>query len=400
MSNQDTTVAPAAEAIDTTPAATPVVDEVIAKLTELGLSADVATQLKSDLGLGEVSDISLVTEQDLKDAGVKPIVARKLLGAVKAAVQDVVDTGTPGSFTTLPQVPNYASLLQMLKVGGVLRIDPATVVAGLQARLADRAGLYGLNKVIADKMLAFSKKNRQPVDAAYYKMKREVVRTGEMAELFAAIEGFDGRSVTAASRKELFTDIDTYLMPTVAEFWSQLDGWVQTYIATSSGPAAQQRLIDAVTGGAGGFILTAGSAAPATTTLREYVDKVNDAANQAYSGEGTLIASAALCQANALQEILQDPTLPAKLGAANPEQMLLELGVGVTGADTQVESNLVQFVMAVIQAKNLTGGNTELRYFDELWQLGHQIPWNRLSGRATTTDFRRIGDTAFDRNHL
>jgi len=229
-------------------------------------------------------------------------------------------------------------------------------------------------------MLEFAKKNRQSVDPAYYKMKREIIRTGEMAELFAAIDGFDGRSVTVTSRKELFTDIDKYLLPAVAEFWGQLDGWMQTFIATANGPAAQQRLINAITGGAGGFMPSGGTAVPPTTTLREYVDKVNDAANQAFAGEGTLIASAALCQANALQEILQDPTLPTKLGAANPEQMLLELGVGVTGADTQVENDIVQFVMAVLQAKNLTGGNTELRYFDELWQLGNQIPWTRLGG--------------------
>lgn len=391
----DSTDAPVVET-ETAPEATAVpiiTDDVAVKLEGLGLSAEAITKIKDDLGVKSVGDLDLLTEQDLKDVGVKPIEARKVLANLKPTVTDSIDDAvTPGSFTLLPQVPNYSSLLQMLKVGGVLRIDPATVVAGLQARLADRAGLYGLNKTIADKMLAFAKKNRQSVDPAYYKLKREIIRTGEMAELFSAIEGFDGRSVTMTSRKELFTDIDKYLLPAVADFWGQLDGWMQTALAAANGPAATQRLIKAMAGGVGGFMPSGASTAP-TTTLREYVDKVNDAANQAFAGEGTLIASAALCQANALQEILQDPTLPAKLGAANPEQMLLELGIGVTGADTQVENDLVQFVMAVIQAKNLSGGNAELQYFDELWQLGNQIPWARLGG-GRSGGYSDLGATA------
>lgn len=360
------------------------VDEVAAKLVALGLTNDQVTKVKEDLGVATVEDLSLVTEEDLKGVGLKPIAARRAADGLKPvadATAPAVDMAA--SLSVLPQVPNYTALLQMLKVGGVLRFEQSTVIAGIQAYLADKAGVYGINKALAAKMLAYAKSNRQSVDPVYHKLKTEIARTGDMAELFAAIEGFDGRSVTATARKELFGDIDKYLIPAVNGFWSQLDSWMQAALVSANGPAATQRVLNALVPGAvGGFMPSGGNAAPPTTGLHEYAEKVNDAANQAFAGEGAQIASGALCQANALKGVLDDPTLPAKVGAVNSEQMLLELGVTVTGADARVENDLAQFVTSILQVKNLSGGDTELRYFDALWQLGSLIPWNQLGGRG------------------
>ena len=382
MSNKKNDQATEATAVDTVTTA-PAADEVLAKLGSLGVPEEKGVKIKNDLGVETAADLALVTEQDLVGIGWSPIAARKLAAALQPPVPEAVAAQTADAViaSILPQVPDYASLLDQLRTGGVLKVERSTVTGLVQAWVANRAGLFGITERLAAEIKAYAERNDEPVDPkVYYRLKNQLTRT-RYGDLFAAIEGFDGRSVTAANKKDLMAKTEQKLWPAVREFQARLNGWHDSWVAGANNPLAFQSALAALAGGGRQGVTPSMGQAPDTGGLHDEADTVNDAANRVFAGEGVQIAAAVAFEASKVREVLADPSLPARIGAANHEQMLKQLGVTVSAADPRFERDLVQYILAILQVKNLGSGQDELLYFDALWQLGNQIDWNQLGGR-------------------
>ena len=186
MSDKKNDQATEATAVDTVTTA-PAVDEVLAKLGSLGVPEEKGVKIKNDLGVETAADLALVTEQDLVGIGWSPIAARKLAAALQPPVPEAVAAQTADAViaSILPQVPDYASLLDQLRTGGVLKVERSTVTGWVQAWVANRAGLFGITERLAAEIKAYAERNDEPVDPkVYYRLKNQLTRT-RYGDLFA-----------------------------------------------------------------------------------------------------------------------------------------------------------------------------------------------------------------------
>lgn len=365
------------------PETAPVEDAVTDKLLAFGLAEGTISALKDNLGVATLEDLALLTEQDLVNAGMKVVQARKLLTELKppAPTADTATVGAAVSFDgILPSVPDDSSWLEALKTGGVLKVDQSTVISAIRAALANRVGLFDIPAKLANEMERFADDNDEQVDPTFFKLRKQLTKRS-YAEIFAAIDGLDGSYVTEARKRQLLERVNDRLWPAILTFYDQLKSWQELWVQQGANPAM---LLMAL--GGGGAAMPPGMLQPPDTSgLRDYADAVADAVNSVFAGTGVQIAGALAYDAVQIKKTLEDPRLPSMIGAANRDQMLKTLGVAVSSTYPRLESNLTRFVLAVMQAKDVPGGNEELQYFGTLQMLGSQIPWGELGGRGRMT---------------
>src|SRR5262249_22547603 len=76
----------------------------------------------------------------------------------------------------LPSVPDDTSLLASLKAGGELKVDRATIIAGIQAGFANRVGLYHLPAALVERMEAHAESLEEPVGPDFYRLRTLITR--------------------------------------------------------------------------------------------------------------------------------------------------------------------------------------------------------------------------------
>jgi hypothetical protein len=357
------------------------VDPVAAKLKALGVDDAVVARVKEDLGAETESDLAGLTETDLVGAGMKKLQARKVVASLKPAPADTVASAAAVGMSfdaVLPAVPDDGAWLMALRTGGVLKVEPSTVIAAVRSALAHRAGLYRVPDALVGLMEKFADTNEEQVPPEFYKLRKEMTRRS-YAEIFEAIPGLDGNFVTEGRKKQLFQRIDEKLWPSIVGFNEQLKSWQTAWMQGAANPMMMMTAIVAASGG--GVAMPPGMMQPPDTgAVRDSADAVADAVNRVFAGTGVQIASALAYDAKQIREALDNSRLPAMVGAANRDQMLRQLGVGVSATYTRLEVNLTRYVLAILQIKDLPGGNEELQYFGTLYMLGSQIPWDQLEG--------------------
>jgi hypothetical protein len=370
---------------DTTAAAA---DPVTAKLAELGVSAEVAGKIKTDLGAETVDDLSGLTEEDLIGAGMKKLAARKVVTALvkpKVATTESASATGPVSAISfndiLPVVPSDSSWLEALKAGGVLKVNESTVISAIRAALAYRAGLFGIPETLAKLMENFADENAEQVSPEFFKIRKEMTRRS-YAEIFAAIDGLEGSFVTEKRKNQLFERIDTYLWPAITGFNGGLKSWQEAWMQGAGNPAMMMSAMMMSSGGPS-MMPPGMMQPPETNALRDNADAVADAINKVFAGTGVQIAAALAYDATRVKETLENPSLPAMIGVANRDQMLRKLGVAVSATYPRMEINLTRFVLAIMKVKDQPAGNEEVAYFSSLCMLGSQIPWDQL-GEGTS----------------
>lgn len=354
-----------------------VTDEITTKLLELGVDdLNVIGRLKN-LGVSTVDDLVLLKEVDLIEAGVSVIQARKLVVAF-TPVPVTADTTTLNAAafdSILPLVPSDESWLEALKTGGVLKVDQSTVIAAIRAALADRVGLFDIPSKLVAAMEAYADENDEQVDNSFFALRKQITQRS-YADVFAAIDGLDGKFVTDGRKRQLFERVNAYLWPSIISFYGQLQSWQEAWMQGASNPAL---MMAAMMGTGNGVGMPPGMLAPPETgALRDYADAVSDAVNRVFAGTGRHVASALAYDASQVKKTMEDPRLPSLIGAANRDQMLKKLGVSVNATYPRLESNLTRFVLSTLQAKDVPAGNEEYQYFGTLYMLGSQIPWDQL----------------------
>lgn len=359
-------------------------DVVRNKLKEYGATDAVVTKVVDELGVEDIGDLASLEVTDLVETGIKLAKARKLVANLKQA--NVTEAAaTPASAARsvdarviqsnydalLPSIPTDDSWLNALKTGGILKVDESSYIAAIRAALADRAGLYNVPEALAKAMERFADETDEQVDPIFYSLRKSLTRK-TYGDIFAAIDGLDGAFITESRRKEFLTRIRTNLWPAIAESYRTLDAWYQTYKASFADPS----MIFAVLGGAGPVGM---NSAPDTSAIHDAGDTLVNAINRVFRGTGVQVAAALAYDANVIRKTMEDPRLPAMIGAKNREMMLKKIGANVSSNYIRLEQNIVKYVLAFVKHDIVTS-DVEVNYFIAMWQLGAQINWDELGG--------------------
>lgn len=374
---------------------TQVLSELDAKLAQYGATPEVI-QVVRTLGVETLDDLTYIKAEELQSAGMKLIQARKLLDeltAKKPAEQPAQQPAmTPQQAPTtvvsmesiLPSLPSDDNWLSVLKTGGVLKVDQATYVAAVRAALAERTQIYKVPQKLSEALEQYALETDEPVSPEFYKLFKQLTRRN-YADLFAAIDSVDGNFVSEKRKKVLIERINTHLWPAIAESFRQLDAWSKAW-----GGGFNLGLTIANHLGGGNMMLPPGvNQVPDVSPLRDAGDDIRNALNKALAGTGSVVASAMAYDYQQIKAILQDSSLPAKVGAANREQMYKKLGLSISTSMIRSEANIVRYIMSFVNADNITA-DAEVGYYSALYTLGAQIGWKTL---GITTDVDDSGLT-------
>jgi len=389
------TVSPTTEhtdAIETTPTATGTVEmtELEQQLTKYGVTSEVAKAVIA-MGVASVSDLKLLKEDELVQAGMNLIQSRKLVASLKSEpasqpnAAPVTPTAAKNPITNtigdsvLPTIPADDTWLNILKTGGVLKVDQATYIAAVRAAIALRTKIYDIPEQLTRALEDYAKELNEPVGPEFFKLMNQTTRSN-YGELFAAIDGADGHFVNEARKKELLKRINDCLWPVVIQCYQQLDAWHQAWV-NSFTPAVMMAGYCNV----GGPMPSGMAQIPDTSPLEDIGDTLRNTLNGLLAGTGTVVASAIAYDYSQIRAVLEDPTLPIKIGAANREQMYKRLGVAVDASMVRAEANIVRFIISFAQ-NNCVTANVAPTYYDELWKLGSQINWAQLGLKAQAED--------------
>jgi hypothetical protein len=369
----------------TTPSAA-AANPVTLRLAELGVNAGISAKLVED---GYALDT--IDEQALTDAGMTKRGERlSLLAKLKASATAAAAPAAAAAATAannigamvldiLPDVPNEESWLAALKAGGVLKVEPSTVIAAVRAALAHKVRLFDVPDLLVKRMEQFAEDSEEQVGAVFYRLRKQLTRRS-YAEIFEALDGFDGSYVTESRKKELLARVDRFFWPALSGFYSQLKAWQEAWLQGAANPAIMMSAFFASSSAGHGVLPPGMMQPPDTGAVRDSADALADSTNKVFAGVGVQITAALAYEASKIKETLASPQLPAMVGVANRELMLKQLGVAVPPTYPRMEINVTRFVLAALQLKDQSAGNDEHRYLGSLFMLGSQIPWDQLGG--------------------
>jgi len=296
-----------------------------------------------------------------------------------AATTPMNNLSLDASLGILPSVPDDASLLAQLKAGASLKVSQATVVLAARAALADRCGYFHIPTLLVDRMEQYAESLEETVGEDFYKL-RKLVSQRNYAEIYEGMPGIDGNFVSQKRRDVFLKRLDTLLWPALISFQSQLKAWGESWQQGMMSPAATMALL--LGGGAGAHAMPPGMLQPPPTdALRDAADAVSMQVNKVFAGVGVPVAMALGYDALKIKEVLDNPTLPAQIGAANRDQMLKILGVVVAPDYSRLEDNMVRYLLAILRYPAVTP-DAELGFLTALTMLGGQIPWDKLVSPA------------------
>lgn len=351
-------------------------EELLAKLKELNFPDDLVSKLEEELGVTSIADLAVLTEADLVAIGMKPIPARTFVKALAPAQTDTTNSMAMGMVDDiLPAPQSEESWLKALQTGGILKVDQSTFTASIRVAMAQRVHLFDLPDRLVKAMEKFADSNDEQVDPTYFTIRDQLTRKS-YADIFSAIPGLNGNYVTEGRKKQLLERVDQYMWPAIASFQDLLKGWYDNWIGTS-GQQAMMALMGGMLGGGAGHPMPP-AMVPETGALRDQADAMADAANRVFAGTGVQITAALAYEASQIVTTLQDNRLPAMIGAANRDQMLRQLGSGIPATYARLETNLVRYVLGVLQLRDTPAGDEELRVLYALAMLGSQITWSAL----------------------
>lgn len=364
-------------------------DEFIAPFAKaVGKEVSAVTEsLKKYLGgIGEAEIVLLQSDEDTPLDEIKgalgDVSMPKLRKAVKA-LRKIQEIEAPAvvagpSYDILPMVPDDNSFLDMLKVGGVLKVGKVEVIAAIRAALANRTRLYDIPNLLAKKMEVFAQEQDEPCTEDFYKL-RKMVTKKNYAEVLAVLN-VEGSLMSNARKDKFLATLDSILWDSLKQFQDQLQGWFNTWQQGMQNPGNMVAAITAMMAGGRGGLPAGMMAPPETATLQDSAEGVIDRINKIFAGMGIPIARALAWDANNIKETLENSALPTQLGATSKDQMLKMLKVNVTADYVRLERNITRYALSIMEYPNVTAGDSEIAYLTALFQLGSAIPWDTALG--------------------
>jgi hypothetical protein len=276
----------------------------------------------------------------------------------------------------LPNVPEDTSFLEMLKIGGVLKPGVTEVISAIRAALADKVGLYDLSDIIVKKMEEFAEEQEEAIGESFFKL-REIIVSRSYGDVLSVLK-VPGSFVTEGRRVKFLSKLDTDLWSELRSFDNQLNAWQEAYMKGIANPGLALSMLAMAQSGRGGMLPPGMMQAPETATLRDAAEAVVNKINKIFAGFGVPVARALAYDATRIKTVLEDPALPAALGATNREQMIKMLGVSVGADYVRLERSITRYTLAIMELPKVTSGNEEYAYLGAMLQLGSSIPWDKL----------------------
>lgn len=358
-------------------------DDLRNKLTELGLLEEQIGKLAAQ-GVVSDAEMAMLSEAEIREiSGCTVIAAKKIVGAFAPKVEAESSSSVANTMAMqniLPALPDDPSFLELLKVGGVLKIDRTNVIAAMRAAIASDVGLYKLPDILIQRMERFAEEQDEPVGESFYRMQKLLTqrRYGDILSVFET----SGSFISERRKKETLARLDAILWPALREFYSQLKSWVDNWSIGSANPGMMMMAV-MMSQRSTGVLPPGVMTPPDTAVLRDEGEAVINRINKVFAGTGIPVARALAYDAMKIREVLEDPSLPSTVGAASRDQMLKTLGVDVGADFVRLEQNVTRFTLSIMEMPKVAAGDEELAYFGALYTLGAQIPWDKLgSGRS------------------
>ena len=345
------------------------IDELSTHLIGLGVDTTIIAKIKEELGATSVADLSLLTEANLIEIGMKSIPAKRLLGAITppqptaaAPVQpsqlmSVPRTMSAGTYT-IPEAAKGTELLSSLSTTRVLKVDDTTVRVALEALFADSHNLSKIPEALAEAMDTFANTIEDPVDDRFDEI-YELVRSRKYAEV-----GVDKRFATEAMKRDVITKLRK-LPEVVYAFHSVLSTWHEDL--------KQNRAAQPFAYGDPGLY-------PNFDMVLAAAEGVVACLRKTFAGFGGKTVKAMAFESLKIRESLEIPDLPVNTGAANREIMLRNIGCDITDADTRIEAAIAKYVIFVATIRTKLPVGQEGPALDALYSVGQGIlPWMQRS---------------------
>jgi hypothetical protein len=343
----------------------------------------------SDEAVSILSDPTSLADEDLKNLlvlgelkiplGVFNKHVSKLRGEAGKAESSSGTSKNGVQLSILPTVPDEESFMQMLRTGGVLKVEKTEVLSAVKAAFAKRVGLYELPQLILEKMEAFALRQEEPSGEDFYEMQR-LLTEKKYGDILTVLK-VPGAYVNESRKKEFFAKVDQRLWPALSGFQTQLNAWQQAWMQGATGTGVMMMAMASKSNNA----LAAGMMAPPDTSpLHTSAEEVVNEINRIFAGPGIPVARALAYDATRIMTILKKETLPAQIGAATKEQMLKDLGVNVGSDMIRIEQAVTRFTLAIMSLSKVVG-DEEAMYLMALTQLGATIPWDNLGGKGIGT---------------
>lgn len=337
-----------------------------------------------DDALKLLRDPSAATDADIKEALVSLNIPK---AKFNAALKQLRVSGLPVESTSnltpqnglviLPDIPTGESFLEMLRTGGVLKVDTTEVLSAVRVASAKRIGLYDLPKKLLDMMEQHAISLEEPCGTEFYELQK-ILTKNQYGEVLSVL-GIEGSYVSETRKKEFFARLDSTLWDALASFNTQLSAWQKNWLEGAASPAAILLAITAQqTGGVNAI------PPPDTSGLRAEAEAFVDKINKIFSGPGIPVARALAYNATRITNILDNDKLPGQIGASTKEEMLKKLGVGVGSDVIRAEQNVARYTLAIMKLKDVPVEN-ELLYLGAMVQVGSSIPWQKLGTGSGST---------------
>ena len=374
-------------------------DQVSVMLGELGVANDVIEKIKSELGAERVEDLSGLTEQDLVSVGMKVLPARNLLKTILSATTQQpaaevagADTAEPPAMSVLEQLPPDQTLLESLRVGGVLKVEHARVVMAGRCLWAQQTGMYGADKRLMDMIdRHYTSAVEEPNPPIFWELNAARTRN-RFAPIFNALK-MPGASVyaTASARNAYWDKMNQVFIPRLQELQRQLTVWYDTWTKQAAANVSINLGAALATSQGQVGVLPAQRIPPITNILGS-VDAMIDSINKVFAGRNEVVAIALAVDAQRLRELLKRNDLHTFTGSASREVMLRDLGVAATTDVILMENNFSMFLHNAIRVHTLpTTGRMTAMFLQELQEVGANIDWDRLGKKVETISAEPTG---------
>jgi hypothetical protein len=327
--------------------------------------------IKEKLGVIEVGDLRHLTKDLLREVDFLPVPAVKLVEKIQGLKLGKQSRSVLEQI--LPAVPDYESCLDKLKSGGVLNVTQEGVLSTLRVYLLDRWGIFDVPDRLIAAMEKYSQDLKQPVGELYFEVQKQLTQRAA-GNIFNAIPGVKGQYVTEKKKTDLLNRVSEIFYPKLHGFHTSLKAWRSDW-SSNIDPAA----IFLFSSKTNSDVVFSMVPPPDTYLLRTEAEQVIDAANETLSGTGLQTAAALAWDAQRITNVLKNTGLPALVGAADYDQMILTLGMGVPSSHKLLETALSQFVLSVMKLKEQPPGTEdEVQYIIAMLQKSSGIVWENL----------------------
>ncbi len=362
------------------------------KLEELGLTAEHITKLGAE-GAASETDLASLNADEIKTVtGCGLVIAKKVAAAFVPAPPAAPPVEGPTAYDQpsmdiLPPVPDDGSFLEMLKVGGVLKIQPVDVISAMRAAIAQQAGLYELPDILMERMESFADEQEEPVGESFYVLQK-MLTTRAYGDILSVI-GVTGNFVSERRKKDVLKRLNDRLWPALRGFQVLLTDWVAAWNQGANPAMALQMFMLNQMGGPGAIMPPGMMAPPDTAGLRDEAEAVINRINGVFAGTGIPVARALAFDATRIKNILEEPALPAAVGATTKDQMLKSLGINVGADYVRLERNVIRYALAIMELPKVASGREEYAYLAAMLTLGATIPWDKLDSDTPVNGGRR-----------